>query len=130
MMNKWFRSRNGALILSLLAAVSLLARSYYDIRFILVEEFSALWSGMDALWIACFTLIIGLNMAFLVGAARDRRGSWIGLLVFNLVTGLGSGAASLVVYLSNTFELVVFSLCLVSGLLAASSVGLLLRQKP
>jgi hypothetical protein len=134
-MNNWFTSRQGALTLSLIALLTLLARSYYDMRFILTEEFSPLAPGtkppalgMDTWWIIGFTIIVGSNMAVLLAATGGGRGSWIALMVYNLITGLGSGAASLVVYTSNTLELVIFTVCLIAGVLAALSVGFHMRS--
>jgi hypothetical protein len=123
-MNNWLTSRQGAITLSLLALLSLLARSYYDTRYILTEEFSPLAPWMDTSWIFFFTVIVGANMAVLLAATGDRRGAWIALFIFNLVTGLGLGAASLWAYTSNTLELVVFIASLITGLVAALAVGL------
>jgi hypothetical protein len=123
-MKTWLTSRNGALVLSLIALLSLLARSYYDIRFILTEEYSPLMPGMDTIWIFGFTAFVGLNLAFLLAAAANgSRGAWMGLFAFNLLTGLGGGAGSLLAFTSNTLELVIFTASLVTGLLAAMSVG-------
>lgn len=130
-MKIWLTSRNGALVLSFTALLSLLARSYYDVRFILTEEYSPLMPEMDTLWIIGLTVFIGLNVAFLlVATANGNRGAWIGLFAFNLLTGLGSGAGSLLVFTSNTLELVLFLTCLFTGSLAAVSVGTrLLKRK-
>jgi hypothetical protein len=123
LMKTWLTSRNGALILSFAALLTLLARSYYDTRFILTEEFSPLMPGMDTIWIFAFTAIVGINMAFLLAAAvNGDRGAWIGLLVFNLLTGLGAGAGSLLAYTSNTLEFVIFTASLAIGILAAVAV--------
>jgi hypothetical protein len=123
-MKTWLTSRNRALVLSFIALLSLLARSYYDVRFILTEEYSPLMPGMDALWIFGFTVIIGLNIAFLLAAAANgSRGAWIGLFAYNLLTGLGGGLGSLLVFTSNTLELIIFTTSLLTGILAAVSVG-------
>jgi hypothetical protein len=128
-MNNWFTSRNGGITFSFLALLSLLARSYYDTRFILTEEYSPLAPGMDSIWIFVFTVFVGANIAVLLWAATtNRRGAWIALLAFNLLTGLGWGAASLLVFTSNTLELVIFTASLITGILAAIAVGLLLSS--
>ncbi len=127
-MTTWFTSRNGALTLSFIAMLSLLARSYYDVRYILVEEYSQLMAGMDILWIVALTAIVGGNMAALMAATGDRRGGWVAVFVYNLITGLGWGAASLVAFLSNSLELVIFTASLVTGVLAAAAVGSRLRS--
>jgi hypothetical protein len=129
-MKTWLTSRNGALVLSFTALLSLLARSYYDVRFILTEEYSQLIPGMDTLWIFGFTAFVGLNIAFLLAAAANgSRGAWIGLFAYNLLTGLGGGLGSLLVFTSNTLELVIFTASLVTGILAAVSVGSRLPEK-
>ncbi|MEJ2265510.1 MAG: hypothetical protein P8X95_18875 [Anaerolineales bacterium] len=127
-MNTWFTSRKGALTLSLIALLTLLARSYYDTRFILTEEFSPLAPGMDTWGIIGYTAIVGGNIAILLAATGNSRAAWIALLVYNLFTGLGMGAGSLVVYLSNTLELVIFTASLITGVPAALSVGFQLRR--
>jgi hypothetical protein len=124
----WLNSRRGALTLSFFACLSLLARSYYDIRYILVDEFSQLAPQMDVLWFLAFTAIIGGNIAALLVATENRRGGWIALMIFNLIIGLGSGAASLVAYTSNTLELVIFTANLITGTLATYAVGWRLRE--
>jgi hypothetical protein len=50
------------------------------------------------------------------------------LLVYNLVIGLGFGAASLVAYTNNTLELVIFTASLIAGVFAAIAVGFRLRR--
>ena len=128
-MKNWLASRNGAIVLSLIALLTLLARSYYDVRFILTEEYSSLAPWMDVLWIYGFTAFLGLNMlALLLAASGDGRGAWVTLLVFNLITGLGSGVASLLVFTSSTLEFVIFTSCLIAGLLAALAVGFRLQR--
>lgn len=127
-MKSWFASRNIALALSLLALLSLLARSYYDTRFILVEEFSPLMPGMDILWILGYTVIVGGYMTLLLASTSNRQGVWIALFTFNLVIGLGFGAASLLAYTNNLLEFVIFTTSLITGLLAALAVGLQFRQ--
>ena len=129
-MKTWLTSRNGALVLSFIALLSLLARSYYDTRFILTNEYSPLMPGMDTIWIFGFTAFVGLNLAFLLAAAANSsRGAWVGLFAFNLLTGLGSGVGSLLVFTSNSLELVIFTASLITGILAAVSVGLQLRKR-
>lgn len=128
-MKTWFTSQNGAITLSSFALFSLLARSYYDTRFILVEEYSPLAPGMDTLWIFGFTAILGANIALLLAATRAGRGVWKALFAFNAAIGLGCGAASLLAFTSSTLELVLFTASLITGILAAVSVGFQLRMR-
>ncbi|MDT8307817.1 MAG: hypothetical protein RRC07_17920 [Anaerolineae bacterium] len=127
MMN-WIRSSRGALALSFAALLSLLARSYYDIRYILTEEYSQLSPQMDVLWFLGFTAIVGANVAALLAAGDDRRGGWIALLAFNLAIGLGCGIGSLLAFTSSVLELLIFTASLITGILAAVAVGLQLRK--
>ncbi len=128
-MNNWFTSRRGALALSLLSFLALLARGLYDARFILGEEFSPMMPGIDGWWILVSTLLVGGNVVALLAAAAGRRGGWVATLVYNLFTGFLLGAASLLVFLSSTLEFVIFSFGMVAGLAAAWSVGLQLRRQ-
>lgn len=127
-MKAWFTSKRGALALSLIALLTLLARSYYDTRFILTEEYSPMAPGMDALWILGFTAIAGGNVLALVAAAGNSRAGWITLLIYNLVTGLGFGAASLAAYTKEPLAVAIFSASLVAGVLAAAAAGYQIPQ--
>lgn len=128
-MTTWFSSRKGALTLSAIALLSLLARSYYDTRFILVEEFSPLIPGMDALWILGFTAIVGGNIVVILAATGSNiRRAWIALLVYNLVIGLGFGAAYLLAVTDDALGLIIITTNLVVGVLAALAVVLRLRK--
>lgn len=126
-MTSWLTSGKGVLTLSLIALLTLLARSYYDTRYILVNEYSSMAPSMDSLWILGFTVIVGGNVAVLLAATGNSRAALYGLLVYNLVIGLGFGAASLVAFTSNGLELVIFTASLIAGVLAAVLVGYRLR---
>ena len=121
-MKTWFTSPKGALTLSLIAMLSLLARSFFDTRFVLVGDYSRLAPGMDTLWIIVSTAIVGGNIVALLAAAGNRQGAWIALLVYNLFTA-AIGAAYLHEAINNTFPLVIYSANLVTGALAAVAVG-------
>lgn len=126
-MTIWFRSGKGAITLSLIALLSLLARSYYDTRYILVEEFSSLISGMDTLWIIIFTVIVGGNIVVLLAAAGNSRRAWFALLFYNLLIGLGFGAAYLSAATNDPLLFVIITANLVAGVLAAVAVAFRLR---
>jgi hypothetical protein len=128
-MTIWISSRKGAITLSLIALLSLLARSYYDTRFILVEEFSSFIPGMDTLWIIIFTVIVGGNMIVLLAAAGNSRRAWIALLVYNLLIGLGFGAGYLSAAAKDPLTFIILTSNLIAGVLAALAVGLQLRVR-
>jgi hypothetical protein len=71
----------GSLVLSFLALLSVLVRSYYDTRSILVEDFGHLGRGFTLVWILGFTAIIGGWIWALMSAARGSRAALIALLV-------------------------------------------------
>lgn len=64
-----FPNRTWAIWLGFSSVLSMLLRSYYDIRYIHVEEFSGLMPGMDMFWFLGFMLVVGGHMAALVAAA-------------------------------------------------------------
>lgn len=123
-----FSSRKGAISLSTMALLSLLARSYYDTRFILVEEYSPLVPRMDTLWILGFTFIVGGNMVVLLAAAGNSQRAWIALLVYNLLIGLGFGAAYLSAATNDPLALFIITANLIVGVLAAVAVVFQLRK--
>jgi hypothetical protein len=108
----------------------MLFRAFYDIRYILVEEFTGLMPGMDMYWFIGFMLIVGGHMASLLAAASwDSRAGWVGTVIFGLLNGLVFGAASLVAYTSNTLEVISFTASLITGLLAAVASWPQIRAK-
>ncbi len=123
-MKTWFTSSDGAITLSLLALLGLLVRSYADTRYILVEDFNSLGSGFVVLWIFGYTAIIGGWIWALLAASYRRRGGWIALFIFTLLTALIFGAASLLVFANFTVEFVLFGANLITGTLASIAVGL------
>lgn len=127
-MKTWFISLNGAITLSMIALFSLLARSYADTRYILVEDFGSLGMGIVVLWIIGYTAIIGGWIWSLVAAAKGSRRALVILLVYALLTALWFGAGSLVQYASVPAEYIIFSLSLITGVLATLSVSLQLRE--
>jgi hypothetical protein len=116
---------NGSVTLSVIALLSLLVRSYADTRYILVEDYAQLGSGFVVIWILGFTALIGGWIWALLAAAKGSRQALIGLFAYALLTGLGAGAASLLLFASVPAEVVIFSACLVTGL--ASSVSIVFQ---
>lgn len=129
-MTSWFKSHGGVSTLSLIALITLLARSYYDTRYILVEEYSSMAPEMDTLWIIGFTLIVGGYAIVLFETAKRAVGPWmIALLIYNLLIGLGFGAAYLLKPPDDDLAVIIITANLVAGLLAAAAIGFRLYQK-
>jgi uncharacterized YccA/Bax inhibitor family protein len=127
-MMAWFTSLKGVVALSFVALLSLLVRSYADTRFILVEDYGHFGMGFVVLWILGYTAIVGGWIWALVAAAGGSRRALIALLAYALVTGLGFGVASLVLFASVPAEVLIFSASLITGVLAATSVSFRLRE--
>jgi len=106
----------------LIALLSLLARALWDTRFVLVGDYSRLAPGMDTLWIIVSTAVVGGNMVALLAATGNRRGAWIALLVYALITA-AIDAAYLHEAINNPFPLVIYSANLITGAVAAVAVG-------
>jgi hypothetical protein len=126
-MKRWFNSPDGSIALSLLALLSLLARSYVDTRYILVEDYADQGMGFVIVWILAFTLIIGGWIWALLAAARGSRRALIGMFVYALLTGVGAGAASILLFTSQLAEVFIFTASLVTGLAASISIAFQLR---
>lgn len=130
-MKTWFTSLNGAITLSAVALLSMLARTFLDFQFVF-NEFAPS-PGQAGLAILMMTAIFGGWLWALLAAVQNSRAGLIGALGFSLL-GFGGGLATM------------FALCpspcptagglmeianwthLIAGLLAAASVGLYLRQ--
>lgn len=125
----WVRSLNGVLVLSFLALLTLLLRSYADTAFILPEDFSQLGLGFAAIWILGFTAILGGWIWALISAAKGSRRAVYVLLVYAAVNAIGFGAASLVGYSDQFAEVLVFGSSLLFGALALISGWLYLRDR-
>lgn len=130
-MKTWFTSLNGAITLSAVASLSMLARTFLDFQFVF-NEFAPS-PGQAGLAILVMTAIFGGWLWALLAAVQNSRAGLIGALAFPLL-GVGGGLATM------------FALCpspcptagglmeianwanLITGLLAAVAVGLHLRQ--
>jgi K+-transporting ATPase A subunit len=118
-MMTWVRSSKGAVTLSFAALLSLLARSYADMGFEFPGWIDHFGMGVTPLWILGWTAIAGgWIWALLRAVARGGRGTWMILFVYALLTGLGSGLASLLAF-ANFAAYSVFWLSLAAGALAA-----------
>jgi hypothetical protein len=130
-MSKWFTSRNGVIVLSLLSLLFFIGRGFYDWRFEFVKQDPA---GSSVLPTVIFYLvIIGLWVWGLLGAQRNSRGWLIALIVMSVLLNVLGAILTVTVFCPpgcegwptwqfwNGGEFVF-------GLLAAISAGLLLRQ--
>ena len=121
-MKPWFRSSSGVVLLSFLAVLSLLFRSYFDTAYILPEDYSEFGSNFPILWFFGYTAIIGGWIWALVAAGKDSRGGLITLLVYSTVVALGFGAASLITLVSYPVEILIFGSNFLFGSIAFVSV--------
>ncbi|MGD2206925.1 MAG: hypothetical protein PVH17_09110 [Anaerolineae bacterium] len=133
-MNTWLKSMNGALTLSVLALLSLLGRTFLDYRYVFAEDFPSYGPGSVGLATLFFVAFAGGWIWALLAAADGRRGAWIALLVFALLTGLGLGAASILAFwppMQSATPLGEISLLssLLFGLLAALAAWLQLAPR-
>ena len=120
----WVRSSNGAVVLSFVALLSLLARSCADTGFIMSEYTGYFGTWFTLPWIVGWTAIAGgWTWALMKAAEGGSRGVWITLFAYALITALGLGAASLVAF-PNFVVISTFWFNLVAGLLAAIAAGL------
>jgi len=124
---KWFRSSNGVVLLSFLALLSLLFRSYTDTAYILPGDYSGFGSNFSFLWFFGYTAILGGWIWALVAAGKDSRGGLITLLVYSIVVALGFGAISLLVFVSYPVEILIYGSNFLLGSIAFVSVLFRLR---
>jgi heme/copper-type cytochrome/quinol oxidase subunit 3 len=121
-MMKWFRSSNGVVLLSFLALISLLFRSYVDTAYILPEDYSGLGNNFAIWWFFGYTAVIGGWIWALVATGKDSRGGMITLLVYSIVLALVFGAVSLLIFVSYPIEIVIYGSNFLFGSIAFFSV--------
>jgi len=119
---KWFRSSNGVVVLSFLALLSLLIRSYVDTAYILPGDYSGFGINFSILWFFGYTVILGGWIWALIAAGKDNRGGLIALLVYSIVVTLGFGAASLLTFVSYPVEILIFGSNFLFGFIASVSI--------
>jgi len=124
---KWFRSSNGVVLLSFLALLSLLFRSYTDTAYILPGDYSGFGPNFGILWFFGYTVILGGWIWALVAAGKDSQGGLITLLVYSIVVALGFGAASLLVFVNYPVEILIYGSNFLFGSIAFVSVLFRLR---
>jgi len=124
---KWFRSSDGVVLLSFLALLSLLFRSYTDTAYILPGDYSGFGTNFSILWFFGYTAILGGWIWALVVAGKDSRGGLITLLVYSIIVALGFGAISLLVFISYPVEILIYGLNLLFGSIAFVSILFRLR---
>jgi len=119
---KWFRSSNGVVVLSFLALLSLLFRSYMDTAYILPGDYSSFGINFSILWFFGYTVILGGWIWALIAAGKDSRGGLITLLVYSMLVSLGFGAASLRAFVSYPVEVFIFGSNFLFGFIASVSI--------
>jgi len=124
---KWFRSSNGVVLLSFLALLSLLFRSYTDTAYILPGDYSGFGTKFSILWFFGYTAILGGWIWALVAAGKDSRGGLITLLVYSIIVALVFGAISLLVFVSYPVEILIYGSNLLFGSIAFVSILFRLR---
>ena len=124
---KWFRSSNGAVLLSFFAMLSLLFRSYIDTAYILPGDYSGFGTNFSILWFLGYTAILGGWIWALIAAGKDSRGGLITLLVYSIIVALVFGAISLLVFVSYPVEILVYGANFLFGSIAFVSILFRLR---
>ena len=124
---KWFRSSNGAVLLSFFAMLSLLFRSYTDTAYILPGDYSGFGTNFSILWFFGYTAILGGWIWALVLTGKGNRGGLMTLLVYSIIVALVFGAISLLVFISYPVEILIYGSNLLFGSIAFVSVVFRLR---
>jgi len=126
-MMKWIRSSNGMIVLSFLALLSLLFRSYADTAYILPGDYSGFGTNFSILWFFGYTAILGGWIWTIVAAGKDSRGGLITLLIYSIVVALVFGVLSLLIFVSYPVEILIYGSNLLFGSIAFVSVLFRLR---
>ena len=124
---KWFRSSNGAVLLSFFAMLSLLFRSYIDTAYILPGDYSGFGTNFSILWFFGYTAILGGWIWALIAAGKDSRGGLITSLVYSIIVALFFGAISLLIFVSYPVEILVYGANFLFGSIAFVSILFRLR---
>ena len=124
---KWFRSSNGVVLLSFIALLSLLLRSYMDTAYILPGDYSGFGINFSILWFIGYTAILGGWIWALIAAGKDSRGGLITLLVYSIVVSLVFGILSLLIFVSYPVEIVFYGANFLFGSIAFASILFRLR---
>ncbi len=133
-MKTWFISLNGAIVLSLVAYLTVLGRTFVDFRYLIPEMYPSAGPGLVGLGIVAFTAFFGSWVWVLLAAARGGRGGLIAVLVYYLFFTFFSGLYSLLFLCPSTcpssqplMEIALWA-NLITGLLASVTVGSQLRE--
>ena len=131
-MKTWFTSLNGAIALSTIALLSLLARTFVDFQFVFTEFASS--PGQAALAVLIMTALFGSWFWGLLVAVRGSRRGLMVVLILTLLLPFGEGIATLISFCPSPcptawplMEIANWS-NVILGLVAALAVGLHLRQ--
>jgi len=131
-MTTWLTSPNGPIVLSLIALLSFLGRTFVDFQFVYIDFFPD--PGLAALTTLINTALFGGWFWALLTAARGNRGGLIAALVFDLLFLFGISVGTLLFYCPSPCDTawplaeIANWISLFSGLLAAVALGLRLRQ--
>ena len=131
-MKTWFTSRNGAIVLLLIALIVFLGRTFIDFQFVYADFASDL--GMAALMTLINMALFGGWMWALLAAARGSRRGLIAALVLDLLLVFGLSVGTALLYCPSPCDTAwplaeIFNWAsLIFGLLAAVAVGFQLRQ--
>ncbi len=132
-MMAWFTSPNGATVLSLMAYLTVLGRTFVDFRYLIPEMYPSAGPGPLGLAIAAYAAFFGSWVWALLAAASGGRGGLIAVLVYNLIFTFFSGLYSLLFLCPSTcpssqplMEIALWA-NLITGLLASVAVGSRLR---
>jgi len=124
---KWIRSSNGVVVLSFLALLSLLFRSYLDTAYILPGDYLGFGTNFSILWFFGYTIILGGWIWALVAAGKDSRDGLITLLVYSMVVALVFGVLSLLIFVSYPVEILIYGSNLLFSSIAFVSILFRLR---
>lgn len=133
-MKTWFTSLNGAIILSAIAYLAFLGRTFVDFQF--VFSYFAATPALAALATLINTALFGGWLWGLLAAVRGSRSGLIATLIFTLLFLLGDAVGTLVAYCPSPcptawplMEIANWS-NLLFGLLGVMAAGLHLRSSP
>lgn len=130
-MRNWFRSRNGAVTLGVIAFLTLLARvTFLDALFV-ADVRNMLPSNQPlklTLVMLVYMVFIGVWVWSVLVAARGSQAGLTALMILSLLVGLGGGLLTLTVFCSNRCAAwpvgnVIVWVNLISGLLASVALG-------
>lgn len=131
-MKNWFASLNGAIVLSFIALLTFLGRTFIDFQFV-YNEFAPNPNSAALAMLLNMSLFGGWLWSLYAGVRGIRRG-WIAGLIFALLLPFMGGIATLVFFCPSPCATagglmeIANWINMITGLLAVIAVGLHLRQ--